>query len=281
MIVVYHTLGGYHFLGGYVYFSDFHFFLLAHAGFMGLALFSFVAGYKLVYNHNEDLTNRAFLRSYAFRRIRRLYGPYLLYTLAVMPMYAALIVLGNYFELDYTAMHVFDAGTKDLVVGFLTGQNLLAPHLWYLVSLLLITLACLGLLYVSDMKAVYLAGLMAAILILAIQGIPSAMNAILTYGSIFIVGMGAARTKWDIPLIRSSVLAAIGRDSFWIYLLHLPFIEPALSRGLPLGSVTPFIITIMTICIIVSLKWGVEWILQYRCHFFSPKEWICSHIMLL
>jgi peptidoglycan/LPS O-acetylase OafA/YrhL len=262
-IVIYHSLGGYRFLGGEVFFSDFHYFLLAYAGFIGLALFSFVAGYKFIYNHNKNIGSRAFLRSYALRRIRRLYGPYVLYTLAVIPIYATLIVLGNHFRLDYTAMHVFDAGTKALIISFLTGPNLLAPHLWYLVSLLLITLVCIGLLYVSDMRAIYIVGLISAIL--AVLGISPALDSIFTYGSIFILGMGAARTKKEIPLIRSRILSALGRDSFWIYLLHLPFIEPALSRSLPLGCVTPFVITALTICIIVSLKRGGERILLFLC----------------
>ncbi|MGV8174100.1 MAG: acyltransferase family protein [Methanothrix sp.] len=218
----------------------------------GLALFSFSAGYKFMYNHHQDLQNKVFLKSYMITRFKRLYKPYIGYTLLILPIWAVIIWIGrNIFNLNYSGLNVFDNPIIDTVWLFVIGQNPFGGHLWYLVMLLEVTFLCLLVLYVFNIKILFGLGftclsvlifqyaieflfsmsLATDILILIyVEAIEFGyLSNIIKYGSIYIIGMFIATKvtfpeKLATPLL--TPLLVIGSYSFYIYLFQWPFLLP-------------------------------------------------------
>ncbi len=144
-----------HILGGHS--NNPLFFLWDKLGILGLSLFTFSSGYKLMINHVNDLDQRAFLGEYYNKRFIRLYKPYMGYTLLsvfplVMVVYLAIHVLhlnfpglSNFFTLIDT-MNIFS------FLSFFAGNNPIAPQLYYLITLIGITSICFTILYFLNMK---------------------------------------------------------------------------------------------------------------------------------
>lgn len=131
-------IGKFHLLGDYP-FANF-----------GLILFTFSSGFKLVFNHFPELMDRKFLRTYLLKRFVRLYKPYVGYTLLSLPvvLMAALLRKNLIFLKDFVGLRSFDENSfSDLLYKFLIGDNPIAHHLWYLFTLLIVTIICFGMLY--------------------------------------------------------------------------------------------------------------------------------------
>ena len=136
------------------------FFLTQYLGFWGLSLFTFTAGYNLVFNHRDELDCKIFLGTYFFRRFVRLYKPYLGYPLlmffpVLITYYLALNVLHlsfpgitQFFHTQYTA-NVFT------ILAFFIGDNLVTGHLWYLIAFIYITAVCFSVMYLSDIRSLF------------------------------------------------------------------------------------------------------------------------------
>jgi peptidoglycan/LPS O-acetylase OafA/YrhL len=133
------------------------YFLKDYSVYLGLTLFTFSAGYKLILNHAEDIRKKTFLGTYFIRRCIRLYKPYLGYTLLMFfPLliidYCAWYILNLHFSgiaTFFTAM-----GSMDLMhfLAFFIGDNPVTGHLWYLLSLIIITATVFTVLYFLDLR---------------------------------------------------------------------------------------------------------------------------------
>ncbi len=189
---------------------------------VGLTLFSLSAGYKFGWNHSHQSHNKEFLKRYAISRISRLGRPYVGYTLMVIPAYIIIIYICARLNIYYDGLNILNDSISNIVYKYLLGNNIFAYHMWYLYTLLVITLISLVLLYI-DKRAIYL--LIPISLTLPLPGL-YAHN----WATIFVVGYILARFKLpDVP--KMPILSDIGRHSFHIYLLHWPFILTILLRG--------------------------------------------------
>jgi len=128
--------------------------------YLGLTLFTFSAGYKLILNHAEDIRKKTFLGTYFIRRCIRLYKPYLGYTLLMFfPLlvidYCAWYIL----NLHFSGIATFFAalGNMDLLhfLAFFVGDNPVTGHLWYLLALIIITAAVFTVLYLFDLRYLF------------------------------------------------------------------------------------------------------------------------------
>lgn len=226
--------------------------------FLGLALFSFSAGYKLMYNHRLELQNREFLKQYMVKRFKRLYKPYIGYTLLVLPpFYAVIWIAKNLFSLDYPGLSLFDKPMEDLVWDFMIGEPPVTPHLWYLVMLLEVTFFCLFVLYAFNLKVLFGMGFTLGLSFLFFQDYIEFeyLYRIIIYGTIFIIGIFfstkvALPEKITVPLLTPLIM--IGSYSFYIYLFQTPFLVPIPGRIL--GDIlhirsifVPIFLTIFTV----------------------------------
>lgn len=197
----------------------------------GLALFSFSAGYKLMRNHNLELQNRVFLKQYMVKRFKRLYKPYIGYTLLCLPfLYIVVWIAKNLLNLNYPGLSFFD-NPIEAVWKFIIGENPVAYQLWYLVMLIEVTSFCLLILYIFNIKVLFSMGFIISLSFLFFQDIIGFR--IIKYGVIFILGMFFA-TKIEIPekvgMPVFMPLLIIGSYSFYIYLFQWPFLIPIPGR---------------------------------------------------
>ena len=124
---------------------------------MGLFLFTFVSGYKLMLNHNKELKNKIFLKKYFVKRFIRLYKPYIGYSLLILVPEILLI----YFASEYSK--IIFIGTDSFLsflsisgfINLLLGVNFIALQLWYLFALIVITSICFLILYWTNIKCLY------------------------------------------------------------------------------------------------------------------------------
>ena len=135
-------------------------FLTRYLGFFGLSLFTFTAGYKLVFNHQDDLKSRIFLGSYFFRRFVRLYKSYIGYTLLIFfPVLITYYLAFNVLHLSFPGiMQFFNtiyAANMFTILAFLTGDNPVTGHLWYLIALICITAVCFTIMYLSNIRSLF------------------------------------------------------------------------------------------------------------------------------
>lgn len=133
------------------------FFLIHYLGFFGLSLFTFTSGYKIVYNHQNDLKSRIFLGTYFLRRFFRLYKPYLGYTLLIFfPVLITYYLAFNIFHFRFSGIiQFFDTiYTANIysILSFFAGDNPVSGHLWYLIALIYITAICFTVMYLSDTR---------------------------------------------------------------------------------------------------------------------------------
>jgi peptidoglycan/LPS O-acetylase OafA/YrhL len=136
------------------------FFLTRYLGFFGLSLFTFTVGYKLVFNHLDDLKSRFFLGTYFLNRFVRLYKPYLGYTLLIFfPVLITYYLAFNVFHLTFSGItQFFDtiyATNSYSILAFFAGDNPVTGHLWYLIALIYITAVCFTIMYLSDIRSLF------------------------------------------------------------------------------------------------------------------------------
>jgi peptidoglycan/LPS O-acetylase OafA/YrhL len=137
------------------------FFLTRYLGFFGLSLFTFTAGYKLVFNHRDELEGKVFLGTYFFRRFIRLYKPYLGYTLLIFfPVLITYYIALNVFHLSFPGITQFFSAiyTANVftILAFFTGDNPVTGHLWYLIALIYITAVCFTVMYFMDIRSLFI-----------------------------------------------------------------------------------------------------------------------------
>jgi peptidoglycan/LPS O-acetylase OafA/YrhL len=128
---------------------------------LGLTLFTFSSGYKLMVTHSDKLDQRDFLSKYYIKRFVRLYKPYIGYTLLmVFPLLLGGYFVIHYFHLNFLAISVFFTTLNNITVfsflSFLFGNNPVAGQLWYLVALIEITSICFTILYFLNIKWLFL-----------------------------------------------------------------------------------------------------------------------------
>ena len=206
-------------------------------GYFGLELFSFSAGYKLMHNHRLELQNRVFLKQYMLKRFKRLYKPYISYTFLVLPFLLAIIwIATNVFGLNYQGFNFFENPIEELAWSIVTGENIVAGQLWYLVMLLEVTFFSLLVLYVfTNIKILFGMGFTIGLLFLFFPGAVESdyLYKFIIYGTIFIIGMFFATKvafpeKITTPLLMPMMI--IGSYSFYIYLFQFPFLIPIPGR---------------------------------------------------
>jgi peptidoglycan/LPS O-acetylase OafA/YrhL len=127
---------------------------------MGLSLFTFSSGYKLILNHKNSIGSKKFLKEYYFKRFIRLYKPYLGYTFLILfPSLLCSYIAENYFHLTFPGIMYFkNLSELNLFsfILFLFGQNPITIHLWYLVSLIVITSISFIILYFFNIKGLFI-----------------------------------------------------------------------------------------------------------------------------
>ncbi|WP_048065328.1 acyltransferase family protein [Methanosarcina acetivorans] len=129
---------------------------------LGLVLFTFISGYKFVLNHINELEDKQFLKKYFAKRFIRLYKPYIGYSLLIfIPEYIAIYIATHYFKADFGGITNFwnslnIQGLENLLVG----TNFIAMHLWYLFSLLIITVICIIILYFFNIQTLFIFSLL-------------------------------------------------------------------------------------------------------------------------
>jgi hypothetical protein len=109
----------------------------------------------------------------------------------------------------------------DTLYNFLMGNNTIAFQLWYLVSLLEVTVFCIGILYFASKKVLYIFFPISALIYL-IYGIHLDPSHIMT--SRFLLILPAFIFGMWLPVLPLSPgpLARLGKYSFAIYLFHAP-----------------------------------------------------------
>jgi peptidoglycan/LPS O-acetylase OafA/YrhL len=245
-------------------------------GFMGLGVFTFISGYKLMLNHGPELGDKQFLKGYMVKRFIRIAKPYF--------VYALLLMLIRYQSIN----------TQELW-GILNGVPPSTTHLWYLYLLLLITMGVLIILYFSQEKVLF-AFLPALMLLYTVRA-----SSLIGFGAVFIAGLAWARWNpikmnprlvlyilsacffvlfilgiqkyqaiaFGLTFPALTVLIApylkgfeyVGKYAFPIYLLHLPIIQPnvtfhLMSQYSGIGIIVPAVV--LTIIISVGLYEGMR-----------------------
>jgi peptidoglycan/LPS O-acetylase OafA/YrhL len=123
-----------------------------------LGLFTYTAGYKLFFNHVNDLNRKPFINKYYIKRVIKLYKAYLGYSfLMVIPLlmvtYSAAYIL--HLNIGGASQFLSTISTMNMqgFFNFLSGENNpVAYQLWYLVALIAITSICFTLLYFLEIK---------------------------------------------------------------------------------------------------------------------------------
>ena len=190
-ILCYHALGGYP--------SNPIFFLLPYFVHLGLSLFTYSAGYKLVLNHLNELDQKPFLSKYYIKRFIRLYKPYIGYSiLMVVPLLIIAYFTTYIFHLNFGGMTTFLTAISDLnfysiLSFFWGGNNPIAFQLWYLIALIYITSICFTILYFLDIKWLFYLFIpfflfSLVIQIFAVQSLPSVVFNAFIYLPFFIFG---------------------------------------------------------------------------------------------
>jgi peptidoglycan/LPS O-acetylase OafA/YrhL len=148
-IVTYHELGGFPANPLYV--------LEPYLESLGLTLFTFSAGYKLFFNHPDELNQKLFLGKYFIKRFIRLYKPYLGYSLLILiPLFIVTYVTVYFFHFNFERATSFVNLTNNIssfnLIEFFLGNNPITSHLWYLVALIGITSVCFSILYFKNIR---------------------------------------------------------------------------------------------------------------------------------
>lgn len=148
-IVIYHEL---------VYYQNTPLFSLEpYLVYLGLSLFTFSSGFKLMINHSNELGQKIFLSKYYMKRFIRLYKAYVGYTLLTLIPLLIVIYFAIYiFHLDFPGITTILTKINNTNIfsflKFLCGDNPITSQLWYLIGLIVITSICFTILYFLDIK---------------------------------------------------------------------------------------------------------------------------------
>lgn len=156
LIVTFHSLNG---SPGTAFFP-----FRYYAAYLGLSLFTFSAGFKLVLNHSGELEDPRFLGSYFLRRFVRLYKPYLGYTaLVFFPFLAVCYIAWSVLGLRFPGISTFFASiaavSPEKILWFFAGDNPVTGHLWYLIALIIITATVFTLLLLVNLRLLFILGI--------------------------------------------------------------------------------------------------------------------------
>ena len=175
---------------------------------LGMTLFTFSSGYKLIINHSNKIDQKVFLSTYYIKRFVRLYKPYLGYTLLmVFPVLLVVYIASHFFHLappsltrpfwilltsEVSWINIFITIINNInifdVLNFLCGDNLIVGQLWYLIVLVAITSICFTILYFLNIKWLFLAFfpffLISLLILFEIIQLPSSF-----FGRVFIGGV--------------------------------------------------------------------------------------------
>jgi peptidoglycan/LPS O-acetylase OafA/YrhL len=222
---------------------------IPNSGVYGVLIFGFTSGYKLILNHKKDILDKSFLRAYAIKRFVRLIKPYIGYTLLILPFLASIVLLSNKFNFisNFEQVKMLQSTpAQDLIIQFLTGSNPFVVPLWFLYSLAIVTLSCFLLMYLFDIRLLFL--LLPVAIIYPIIGVH--------LFAAFIAGMLLA---YYLPLfpISDNPLAYCGRHAFHIYILHGPFIMPAIYIMLKLFPTAELIRTVVLVVLTIFISIGI------------------------
>lgn len=197
---------------------------------IGVYGFTFVAGYKLFLNHSGDFDNRHFYKQYMPKRVMRLIKPYITYTLI---LFVPFFLFKDKFALAPTL------SMSEVLVELLKGNNIIAPPLWYLYMLCVITLIIMITLYINR----YL-------LLIAIIPMWALSFQWIDFYIVFCIGMIAASARiLEFDLTYPNLIILVGINSFWLYLFHYPIFS-VIDRLLV--SLNPLIAIVSTFIITIS-----------------------------
>ena len=233
---------------------------------MGLSLFTFSSGYKLMINHAGDISRKDFLGDYYLTRFVRLYKPYIGYTvLTVVPLIVITYLAIHIINLDFPTGTIFTRLLESAnifgILSFLGGVNPIADQLWYLVALLVIISVSFTILYFLNVRWFFLSFIPLLIISLLIQSSVIQGGNILnffTYAPLFIAGcFWAYKNDWSqishyclavlflIFIAISAIVPAV--QSIGIYLSC--FVFPMFLFSLPDAvNKTPFIYPFLMFC---------------------------------
>src|SRR5271157_351354 len=140
-IVLFHELGGIN--------RPDSIFLNKYLAIFGLVLFTFSSGFKIAFNHSDEINSKSFISKYFTKRFIRLYKAYIGYTLfAFVPLYFINYLSLHYLKLNFEGLTKFwDHLNINDLFQILIGNNFIAYQLWYLLSLLIVTTVCFTILY--------------------------------------------------------------------------------------------------------------------------------------
>lgn len=125
----------------------------------GIALFTYSSAMKFVINHSLQIDNKIFLKNYAIKRFFRLYKPYITYTFLVLPLlYIIKHISYDCIGLDFNELNKLNniCELNYWINLFFAGNNTIANHLWYLFALSVVGSFFFVILYISNIRKLYL-----------------------------------------------------------------------------------------------------------------------------
>jgi hypothetical protein len=200
---------------------------------VGLVMFTFSSGLKLGFNHKSDFGEQGFIRDYALKRFKRLYKPYIVYTIITTFILLAISTSAHStIEGFYQFRQLSTSSCSHILYQILIGRPLGASHMWYLTALLVITLTTLIIIYLFNMRILFL---LCVPIFLSSWLFPD--SSVLRYLPIFIIGLFVGCRHFNIPTIFRyaeipiqeiiiNSLTYCGKNSFYIYLFQGPFVQP-------------------------------------------------------
>jgi peptidoglycan/LPS O-acetylase OafA/YrhL len=117
---------------------------------VGLALFTFISGFKLFINHSDELIKKELSFSYIKKRVLRLGKAYIGFTILG---FAFLVLI--YSTRNHHMKYIQDIFTIENLKEFLMGDNPVINPLWYVYVLLFITLFFLIVLYYTNFRVLF------------------------------------------------------------------------------------------------------------------------------
>ena len=104
------------------------------------------SGFKLTFNHIDKFDDKLFMRTYLRKRFVRLCKPYIGYQLLVLPPLLALVFIFDFLNISSSFSDTFGpfkefvtSSPTEILYASLLGDPIVPEHLWYLYTLLVIT----------------------------------------------------------------------------------------------------------------------------------------------
>jgi hypothetical protein len=242
------------------------------------ALYWFVlsSGFKFTYNHYNEFDNKPFMRTYLQKRFMRLCKPYFGYSLLVLLSLLALVFICNRSNIPSFLSETFlpfkqfvTSSPTEILYSFLSGTPIVAGHLWFLYSLLVVTMACICMIYLLGSRGFFA---FPFLLLITFWIAPKYM----AFMIMFILGMSLAylfiKRAIQLPRPHGGALSFCGRNSFQIYILHQPIIQPLIY--LILFPIAHMQMNIFTTLIEISLTVIATIIMYNLMRFFKINKLI-------